>query len=410
MIRMGGRPSGGWVAVATVSGALALSLGAAPPAALADEPETVERLLGALPHLGTPTPVDLGVPGSSRAVAISDTGWVVGNTRIGDTWHGFRWKDGVVTMLDGERAVATDVNEAGQVLGTANAREGDGRVLVLWEPDGTRLDLTPANPFPLAADLNDHGLAVGSLQVDGRWVPVMWEDGVLTYLPGSDPAPAGGGAAESVNNRGEVVGYVREGRLARAVVWHDGAVRHLPRPPGAHGYAHHVNERGQVSGAVDHPTLGRRTVLWDGNAVRYLDLDVDPRYWYSQDVGENGVVVGMTADHAGAPRPVVADARGTRHLPTLGGASGAATGVHDLGVTVGFAQRAGDVTTVHAVAWVLDLPVALGERLPGVAVRGSAAYDVNARGQVVGTLNAVLSPVTDVPGQRAVLWELVPRR
>lgn len=118
----------------------------------------------------------------------------------------------------------------------------------------------------------------------------------------------------------------------------------------------------------------------------------------------------MTADHAGAPRPVVADARGTRHLPTLGGASGAATDVHDLGVAVGFAQRAGDVTTVHAVAWVLDVPVALGERLPGVAVRGSAAYDVNARGQVVGTLNAVLSPVTDVPGQRAVLWELVPRR
>lgn len=150
-------------------------------------------------------------PGQRRvAVAISNSGWVVGNTRLGDTWHGFRWKDAVVTMLDGELAVATDVNESGQVLGTGKPDEGDGRMLALWEPDGTRVDISPVNPFPLAADLNDHGVAVGSLQVDGRWVPVRWQDGVLTYLPGPDPAPGGGGAAEAVNNRGEVVGYALE--------------------------------------------------------------------------------------------------------------------------------------------------------------------------------------------------------
>lgn len=354
-----------------------------------------------------PRLVDLGVPGDGIPIAINDDGVVVGMTTAADgTRRPFRWSDGRVELMP-------DVARGARALGV----DGVGRVLVqttlpwnllLWEPDGTLVVVSPGSTR--SAYVNDEGLIAMTVgAADGRTQARTWRDGLVTDLP-----DLGAGAqALAVGDGGVVAGTVTgPGGGLRVALWRDGSLTVLPGPEVAVVETIDVGGDGAVTARLQVAGAPPRGVVWYGG--RMLDLtgdagdDVVP-----MDVNEDGVVVGWyldTREPAAVGRALVRGPRfGPVDLPTLGGRSAFAYAVDDHGLVVGSAQRPGDVRLVHAVAWVAGVPVPLGERLPGVHVQGSAAYGVNERGQVIGVLNAG-SPGDLLPGQRAVLWELDPRR
>ena len=164
--------------------------------------------------------VDLGTLGGDYGIAedVNDAGLAVGTDRTSDEVpHAFRRAPGAAMVdLNGDavssRAYA--VNEAGVAVGEADL--GDGSVAVLWQADGTLVDLGFGRASK-ATDINDDGTVVG---VAGRLALLRTAAGEVTILP---QAASGAllQAAEGVNEGGDVVGWSIGiwGPGTRAVLW-----------------------------------------------------------------------------------------------------------------------------------------------------------------------------------------------
>jgi len=388
--------------VRVVRGVVVLAVG------LASVTLTASAGAGAVPTdpRSRPGAVLLHVPGAveSQAEHVNDDGVVVGTfVDATGTRRAFRWRAGIGEVLaDGGVAPAsvTGVNRHGQVAGNLCAHQSsEGCHAVLWERDGSLVELAPGHGAA-TYDLNDHGVVVG---VDGgdtgdSPVGVLWQDGASTVVA---PFP---GVAMFVTHRGTVAGRsaaLGSGSTTQAFLWRDGVVTVLAAPdddtftvPWA------MNERDDVVGHI----APDRFVVWQADGqVRDLD-QLGASTFTPAAIDDHGVVVGSLEQ--GGTRAFVADGRGTRLLPTLGGARSAAVAVDASGTVVGWAQRRHDPpATRHAVVWTGSSPTALGECVPGRRVVGSEATDVNRRGQVVGFVEST-GPRDSEPRRQAVLWDV----
>ncbi|UZN04245.1 hypothetical protein [Cellulomonas sp. S1-8] len=361
-----------------------------------------------LGRLLVPRLVDLGVPAAtSSASYVTESGFVVGTSADhGASPRIFRWKGGRTTFLPGDVVWhhLVDVNERGQVLVDGSR---DGRhVALLWQPDGTVVDLFPDLEWASGRDLNNLGVVAAGVSVDGEQRAMTWDDGRVRDLGAVGP----GTDVSKVNDAGVVIGsaYLPD-RSSRAYVWRDGALSLLPVPDGVTSTAFLVNERGDVVGSVDglSPDHGRfpQNVVWErGETLRDLatpGLSVVA-------LNERGVMAGyrnraLTED---APHhPVVVDHRGVTDLRTPRGGPGAATALNDLGVVVGSEVRGTDRS--QAVAWVLGFPIELGGPTGRPLPRWSSVADVTNRGRAVG---AAELPTDGGTSLRAVMWDLVPTK
>ena len=79
--------------------------------------------------------------------------------------------------LGGKQSGASDVNSAGEVVGTANNRSGHPRAF-LWSGDGPLRDLgTFGGDRSRAIAINDSGAVVGVADdEEGRAPPFIWTD------------------------------------------------------------------------------------------------------------------------------------------------------------------------------------------------------------------------------------------
>ena len=151
--------------------------------------------------------------------AISDDGAVVGYTEdISGTQRAFLWQAGSFTALGtlgGATSQAADINNLGQIVGTAALSDDLSSHAFLWEA-GEMLDLgalTSGPPSPTstskARGVNNLGLIVGEAQVDGQRRAVLWERGAIldlnTLLPDDSPWERLV-SASSVNDAGLIVG------------------------------------------------------------------------------------------------------------------------------------------------------------------------------------------------------------
>ncbi|GCE77369.1 hypothetical protein [Cellulomonas biazotea] len=201
--------------------------------------------------------------------AVSGRGEVVGTSgTLGGERHAWRWRNGVLTRLAdlGGSTGANDVNDAGQVVGDAWV-DGE-QVAVRWEPDGTLVrlpgladgtgsrlatavdragnsagysytgagtgdlravrwtasgavsDVSPADHrFGVVADLNDRGVAVGSIVPPGQGQQGFVQDGSgRTWLVAA-PDPFATVVLSAVNDLGLVVGCVIDDDGLHAVSW-----------------------------------------------------------------------------------------------------------------------------------------------------------------------------------------------
>jgi uncharacterized membrane protein len=175
--------------------------------------------------------------------------------------HAFLWERGEVTILDPPDTVeipnAYSINDRGQIVGVRIDESGN-QIGFLRQPDGRYVTLDPPGAAQnKALGINDRGQVVGVYLDDGA-VPgpdgryparslhgYLWEGGRYERL---DVPETRATAAADVNNRGDVVGEVKDadGRI-RGFARIRGRYRFVDGPgEGNTSFPIHVNDKGDM--------------------------------------------------------------------------------------------------------------------------------------------------------------------
>jgi probable HAF family extracellular repeat protein len=279
--------------------------------------------------------------------------------------------------------------------------------------------------------ISGNGLIVGNSQ-NGQIDPlvgvpetraVLWQKGGITDLGTLEGGYESFGAA--VNNGGQVVGdalntipdpfcLLAPGfctTQTRAFLWQNGAMQDLGTLGGPDAIAALVNERSQIAGqsytnSTPNPVTGLPTLdpfLWQNGTM--LDLGtLGGTFGFPTALNKRGQVVGqsnLAGDLIFHPF-LWTKSRGMQDLGTFGGDTGTTQWINDAGEVVGKADLPGSPPQNHdAFLWKDGVLTDLGT-LPGDSC--SLAYQVNSRGQVVGTSED--QALCLVPtGEHAFLWE-----
>lgn len=261
--------------------------------------------------------------------------------------------------------------------------------------DGTVVGAaTTSTPDPYAPDCFD-----GTCLVQHAW---KWRDGVLTDLGGF---PTGESSfALSLNSRGLVVGYARDGELDRltgavrfvATIWDHGQIKNLGTLGGGFSFALGATNQNFVMGLSDNGVIETsgfpgfdgvsevRTFGWHDGTMFDLGTLGGTGAW-PVTMNNRAQVVGFSpTSTVPGPFGLQVDAflwSGGRmqDLGTLGGTFSAANAINDRGQVVGFSNITDDVA-VHAFLWAHGAMADLGT-LGGTFANANWLNDV---GEIIG--------------------------
>jgi probable HAF family extracellular repeat protein len=341
----------------------------------------------------------------------------------------------------GGHGMPEDINDHGQIVGTASTPSG--RHAVLWDRHGRITDLgpSPESDPPSGQQtsfINDRGQV--ATQLDGH--AVLWERGQVTDLNGDArrsavvalnergqvlvwrQSEAGvqtlllwhrgtfteiatsetGGLWGLLSNRGHVVVRLSQGLFStESYIWHRGIrTDPLVHPGTGNITPFDVNRFGQVVGTALMPTwpYGFVTVLWDdGESVELPRLGAGLAI--ATDMNDRGQIVGLSPGPDGTHAVLWED--GEAHD------IGAALETYNEGRMI---NERGDVIIEASVTESFfwrdgrSVPLPGGDPASGTNLEIS---DLNDRGQVVGWTTRLVS--TGEPGLprfdiRPVLWEV----
>jgi len=219
-------------------------------------------------------PLDLGkLPAmwNSIATAVNSRGDVVGYSDHGARYsYGVLWSQGQMRMIGPGQTTVTGINDAGEIIGNQRPYPSNG-VLNCWRmaADGT-LSYLPklAGNICAAAAINQAGdIAGSSLVATGGTHAVLYRAGVPTDLGGLGGTAAG---AAGLNDSGGIVGYayLPDGR-AHAALFALGAdpidLNTLLDPVSGAGYeltaARSINAAGQIAATATKDGTTRAVLL-----------------------------------------------------------------------------------------------------------------------------------------------------
>ncbi len=307
----------------------------------------------------------------------------------------------VLTVPDGGGTQATDVNDAGQVVGNYMDAEFNARAVV-WDADGTAHPLgVPGQGDVYAYAINNSGQIVGSfLDYVNPVAGLLWNAATPQQSTPLHDEPDVNVSPADINDAGVVVGAFGVPAQSRAFVWtaDGGLVDYGVQDPDVEFQQAQwaaVNASGKL---VGHWNVHSSTIHATGGqvgtpAVLSLGSMSETYPTIATALNDAGTVVGLgLAAEAPVLVPVVFDENGSyTEIPgaVLDQESGCASAINAEGVIVGSAgigSASGCVPGlkiwVHRDGTVYDLLEVVDDPGPFVSLHSAAA--INAHGVIVG--------------------------
>ncbi len=201
----------------------------------------------------------------------------------------------------GVRAIADD----GTVLATGHSSDWKAKALFLWSESNGVTDLSSELSGTSNVTMNNSGIVVGNIHVDGKSLPYTWtSDGGLQLLP--EPAGSDYTVAAAVNGAGTAVGkFVFPGSEPqeshpRAAMWRDGSYVDLGVFDGAsRSSCNAINDRGQVVGSSGDGQSWAFAFIWDEESgMRHL-CEEGIYASSASDINDGGQIVGFSRTYEG---------------------------------------------------------------------------------------------------------------
>lgn len=296
---------------------------------------------------------------SSVAWAINANGDVVGWSTGQAGTRAFLYTDasGMVALPglpDRPRTVARDINDAGVIVGTANAGGVDLGHAVLWSGGSVQdIGTLGTGDYSEAWGVNNLGQVVGWSYTNGASLGVHGflyteADGLVDLTPVSDT-----GYALDINDAGQVTGYKTALFGFHAFRWQVGTFADLGVLPGfAHSFGWAINASGRVTGSSTSASGNSERLFrfTDGSGLQ--NLGGTGEHNVALGINASGQVVG-TRGRIQTRALLYTDEAGLRDLdtlidPSLGWVLLAANDINDAGQIVGYALN-NFIAQTHAV-------------------------------------------------------------
>jgi probable HAF family extracellular repeat protein len=283
-----------------------------------------------------------------------------------------------LSLLSGKPGCAKAINSNGQIVGYWGqpGTVGSSSCHAFLYDDGTITDLSPSNYGSAAYSINNNGQVVGWMEVfGGHRRGFLYENNVMSELYGQSYELRGHWTeASAINNTAQIVGFSDFGKsygYLYGFLYEDGIATDLGRCGSICG----INNSGQIVGYLNDGSYDRAFLYADGVKK---DLGIlGGRESRAFGINDNGQVVGWSdtdfttagSEHAFLyDNGVMIDLVGT----LLNGERSHATAINNLGQIVGYSYASDGQ---HAFLYDNGVMTDLGF---------GAAYGINDNGWIVG--------------------------